>query len=164
MFKRRKRRKARRRALTVFILLAVLVLYAFNYSNSKVIADEYEVSLAGLPAAFEGYLIAIISDVHGNTFGEGNEDLLTPLRESRPDIIAITGDICDRKYPHDAIYGLLTQLVMGVVERQTTLDYYIRALAGENDKKIEPLLKGKSSIFYIIRLLLLKELKRKKKY
>lgn len=34
--------------------------------------------------------------------------------------------------------GLLTQLVMGVVEKQTTLDYYISVLAGENDKKIEP--------------------------
>ncbi|MBR6521279.1 MAG: metallophosphoesterase [Oscillospiraceae bacterium] len=111
MSKRRKRRKARRRGFALFILLAVLVLYAFNYSNSTIIFDEYEVSMSDLPAAFEGYRIAIISDVHGNTFGEGNEDLLTPLRESRPDMIAITGDICDKKYPPDAIPGLLAQLV-----------------------------------------------------
>lgn len=110
MFNRRKRKKARRRTLAIIVIL-VLIVYAFNYSNSKVIAEEYAVSIKDLPASFAGYRIAIISDVHGNTFGEGNEDLLTPLRDSRPDIIAITGDICDRKYPHDAIYGLLTQLV-----------------------------------------------------
>lgn len=110
MFNRRKRKKARRRHLAI-ILLLVLALYAFYYSNYKVVADEYEVSIKGLPAAFEGYRIAIVSDVHGNTFGEGNENLLAPLREQRPDIIAITGDICDRKYPSDAIPGLLAQLV-----------------------------------------------------
>ena len=48
-------------------------------------------------------------------------------------------DSAIKKHPLDPRdRGLLTQLVMGVVERQTTLDYYIRALAGENDKKIEP--------------------------
>lgn len=110
MFNRRKRKKARRRVFAIIVLL-LLVLYAFNYSNSTVIAEEYTVSISGLPAAFEGYRIAIISDVHGNTFGEGNEDLLAPLREHEPDMIAITGDICDRKFPPDAIPGLLAQLV-----------------------------------------------------
>lgn len=110
MIHRRKRKKARRRILAIIVIL-VLIVYAFNYSNSKVIAEEYAVSIKDLPAAFEGYRIAIISDVHGNTFGEGNEDLLTPLREHKPDMIAITGDICDRKYPPDAIPELLAGLV-----------------------------------------------------
>jgi len=109
MFNRRKRKKARRRILAIIVVI-VLIVYAFNYSNSKVIAEEYAVSIKDLPAAFDGYRIAIISDVHGNTFGEGNEDLLTPLREHKPDMIAITGDICDRKYPPDAIPELLAQL------------------------------------------------------
>lgn len=48
-------------------------------------------------------------------------------------------DSAIKKYPLDPRdRGLLTQLVMGVVEKQTTLDYYICALAGDNDKKIEP--------------------------
>ena len=111
MFNRRKRKKARRRVLAIFITVLLLVFYAFVYSNTVVVADEYRVSIKDLPAAFEGYRIAIVSDVHGNTFGEDNENLLEPLREQRPDIIAITGDLCDRKYPPDAIPGLLAQLV-----------------------------------------------------
>lgn len=48
-------------------------------------------------------------------------------------------DAAIKKYaPDPRDRGLLTQLVMGVVEKQTTLDYYISALAGANDKKIEP--------------------------
>ena len=110
MFHRRKRKKARRRVLAIIVIL-LLIVYAFNYSNSKIIADEYAVSIKDLPAAFEGYRIAIVSDVHGNTFGAGNEDLLTPLREQKPDIIAITGDICDDDYPPHTIHQLLAQLV-----------------------------------------------------
>ncbi len=48
-------------------------------------------------------------------------------------------DAAIKKYaPDPRDRGLLTQLVMGVVEKQTTLDYYISSLSGENDKKIEP--------------------------
>ncbi|MBR6654897.1 MAG: metallophosphoesterase [Oscillospiraceae bacterium] len=111
MFNRRKRKKARRRAFAIIAAALLLVFYAFVYSNSVVVADEYRVSIKDLPAAFEGYRIAIVSDVHGNTFGEDNENLLAPLREQQPDMIAITGDICDRKFPSDAIPGLLAQLV-----------------------------------------------------
>lgn len=109
MFNRRKRKKARRRLFTL-VLLAVLVLYAFNYSNSKIVADEYSVAMAGLPQGFEGYRIALISDVHGNSFGEDNEELLSLVRAGRPDIIALTGDICDEEYPAQTVRRLLEQL------------------------------------------------------
>ncbi|MBQ9080408.1 MAG: 16S rRNA (cytosine(967)-C(5))-methyltransferase RsmB [Clostridia bacterium] len=48
-------------------------------------------------------------------------------------------DAAIKKYemsPRDR--ALLTQLVMGVIERQTTLDYYISALSSMDDAKIEP--------------------------
>lgn len=109
MFNRRKRKKARRRLFTL-VLLAVLVLYAFNYSNSKIVADEYIVEIAGLPQGFEGYRIALISDVHGNSFGEDNEELLALVSEGRPDIIVLTGDICDEEYPADTVRRLMEQL------------------------------------------------------
>lgn len=109
MFNRRKRKKARHRLLAI-IIIVVLVVYAFNYSNSTIIADEYTVAISGLPAAFEGYRIAVVSDTHGNTFGEGNEDILSLLREHKPDIIALTGDICDKDYPPATMHRLMAQL------------------------------------------------------
>ena len=110
MFNRRKRKKARRRAF-IIILLVVLLVYAFNYSNSEIVAEEYTVTLAGLPESFEGYRIAQLSDIHGNSFGEDNIDILAILREQEPDIIAITGDISDDDNPPRNVRRLLEQLV-----------------------------------------------------
>ena len=109
MFNRRKRKKARRRVFAI-IVLALLVLYAFNYSNSTIIAEEYTVSVKGLPEAFEGYRIAVVSDTHGSSFGEGNEDILSLLREHKPDMIALVGDVCDATYPPETMHRLMEQL------------------------------------------------------
>lgn len=109
MFRRRKRKKARRRTFAL-ILLAVLLLYAFNYSNSKISVEEYSVELPGLPSAFEGFRIAHLSDIHGNSFGEDNCELISILRAQQPDIIAITGDISDDDNPPHTVHRLLQQL------------------------------------------------------
>ena len=48
-------------------------------------------------------------------------------------------DAAIKKYEPDARdRALLTQLVMGVIERQVTLDYYISALCNMDEGKIEP--------------------------
>ena len=50
-----------------------------------------------LPAAFDGYRIAHISDLHSAEMGTENEKLLTMLREAEPDRIAIKGDSIDSR-------------------------------------------------------------------
>lgn len=55
----------------------------------------YEVYSPRLPAAFEGYKIVQISDLHGAEFGEGNGKLLAAVKAEKPDIIVITGDLAD---------------------------------------------------------------------
>lgn len=50
-----------------------------------------------IPKAFNGYSIAHLSDLHSEEMGHRNESLLNMLRESHPDIIAITGDLLDCK-------------------------------------------------------------------
>jgi len=109
MFRRRKRKKARRRVFAIVIVL-ILVLYALNYNNSTIVADEYAVVINGLPESFEGYRIAVVSDTHGGSFGEDNEELLSLIRGRSPDIIALTGDICDENYPPETMHRLMEQL------------------------------------------------------
>lgn len=109
MFNRRKRKKARRRVFAV-ILLVLLLLYALNYSSTKMIAEEYTVTLAGLPEDFEGFRIAQLSDIHGNSFGEDNAELLSILLAQRPDMITITGDLTDDDHPPQTVRRLLEQL------------------------------------------------------
>ena len=49
------------------------------------------------PRAFDGCKIAHISDLHNTEIGKNNETLLNMLREAKPDIIAITGDLIDSR-------------------------------------------------------------------
>ncbi|MPN27482.1 hypothetical protein SDC9_174916 [bioreactor metagenome] len=50
----------------------------------------------GLPAAFDGYRIAVVSDVHGKEFGRDNRALLEQVDGLKPDLIALTGDVIDQ--------------------------------------------------------------------
>ena len=49
-------------------------------------------------AAFSGFRIEQVSDLHNAEFGEGNATLLKMLSECEPDIIVITGDLVDANY------------------------------------------------------------------
>lgn len=68
------------------------------YSVTRPIAVKpVEVPLARLPAAFDGFVIAQITDVHvGPTIGRAFlEELVDKTNALDPDIIAITGDLVD---------------------------------------------------------------------
>jgi predicted MPP superfamily phosphohydrolase len=65
------------------------------WSNVTLQLTTYTVASERLPAAFDGYRIAHVSDLHNAEMGDNNADLLAMLKEASPDIIAITGDIID---------------------------------------------------------------------
>lgn len=56
------------------------------------------VSGGRISAAFSGFRIAQVSDLHNAEFGENNAELLKLLSESKPDIIVITGDLIDASH------------------------------------------------------------------
>jgi predicted MPP superfamily phosphohydrolase len=58
---------------------------------------ELPVRILGLPRALDGYVIAQISDIHtGMYVGERElEEGLARLREARPDLLVVTGDLVD---------------------------------------------------------------------
>ena len=86
-------RAHKKRALLCAALLA-LILWTV-WGNTALELNTYSVSNRDLPAAFDGYRIAHISDLHNAEIGEGNETLLAMLKKAEPDIIAITGDLID---------------------------------------------------------------------
>ena len=53
-----------------------------------------------IPSEFSGFRIAQVSDLHNAEFGEENSLLLNSLSESKPDMIAITGDLVDAQHPN----------------------------------------------------------------
>ncbi|MCM1521200.1 MAG: metallophosphoesterase [Muribaculaceae bacterium] len=85
---------------------------------------EVEIEIEGLPAAFDGYRMVQVSDLHTGTYGDSNEYLervVSAINETGPDVILFTGDIVNsRSYeitPHisslsgltakDGVYAIL---------------------------------------------------------
>lgn len=84
---------------TVFLsllLFAAVIFTAFIIrDNMSFKVTEYTVSDKNLPAAFSGFRIAQVSDLHNASFGKDNCKLLERLKKEQPDIIVITGDLVD---------------------------------------------------------------------
>jgi uncharacterized protein len=97
------RRKPRGKPIMPRALLLILVLIFgisvyFFWDNNQIATTEYGYSNSKIPAAFDGFTIAQVSDLHNKMFGENQEYILAKLRLVAPDIIVITGDIIDRRH------------------------------------------------------------------
>jgi len=63
--------------------------------NTQIETTEYELHYENLPDTFDGFRIAVLSDIHAAVFGDSNEQLVAKVKAAKPDIIAITGDLID---------------------------------------------------------------------
>ena len=87
-----KRRRIFPIILIAFILLIGIMLYN---GNTQIETTEYELHYENLPDTFDGFRIAVLSDIHAAVFGDSNEQLVAKVKAAKPDIIAITGDLID---------------------------------------------------------------------
>lgn len=83
--------RRRRRGAFFWLLVLALIVYAFVYSNTKVILREYDVASPSLPSAFSGTRIAVIADTHGKF----DQRTLDAVFDADPDLILLVGDIID---------------------------------------------------------------------
>lgn len=68
-------------AAAIFLLLSVII------SNCYLEIKNYSIS--------DKARIVLLSDLHGNSFGKGNKNLLKKITELQPDIICLAGDFID---------------------------------------------------------------------
>ena len=104
---KRKNRPVRR--LCAAGLLAVLAAMGW-YENYTVRVLEQPIVSARLPEGFDGFRIAQISDLHAREFGKDNEHLVDLVRASKPDLIALTGDLADERRDPMALKPFLQAL------------------------------------------------------
>jgi predicted MPP superfamily phosphohydrolase len=107
----KKRRRRGRNVLLVLLAILVLTGAALADSNLRIVTTEYEVSPAGLPEGFDGFRIAVVSDLHGKRFETENARLAADLREASPDLIAVTGDLFDQSGQLDYVYETISMLL-----------------------------------------------------
>lgn len=87
----------------IIIITAVLLsLTAFGIfvamDNKRLTVSSITVKSQQAPGAFDGFVIAQISDLHNATLDENNEKIIKALKESAPDIIVVTGDMIDSRH------------------------------------------------------------------
>lgn len=88
----------KKRAVISIIAAALAALTAWTvWGNTTVGTTVIEVFSGELPAAFNGYRIAQISDLHNAELGEGNSRVIEILEREQPDLIVITGDMADSR-------------------------------------------------------------------
>lgn len=54
--------------------------------------------------------MAVLADLHSTIYGESQEDLIGAIREHKPDVIFLVGDIADDNVPHDGTKQLLEMI------------------------------------------------------
>ncbi len=93
------------------LLLPALAALGLWWGNNSIETDEYIFASAHLPAAFDGFRVVQLSDLHGKQFGEGNERLIAAVEAAKPDLIALTGDLVDATCTVDDVTPLIEGLV-----------------------------------------------------
>lgn len=92
-------KKQKRNILIVIIVLAVMILADFVWSNTYIEVKKLSAHFDNLPEGFDDCKIVQISDFH-NEWGKGYIDRLTEkVKDCEPDYIFVTGDSVDQIFP-----------------------------------------------------------------
>ena len=83
-----------KRVLVVIVLIAALCAWVFR-ANAALQVTEISVESPDIPEEFDGFRIAQVSDLHDAHLGKEHGKLIGALRDARPDIIVLTGDMVD---------------------------------------------------------------------
>lgn len=77
----------------LFLLGGVSFFPYLYFEKFSVAVRRFQVPVRNLPAAFDGFTILHLTDLHDKEFGTGGKDLLDLFRTLRFDLVALTGDL-----------------------------------------------------------------------
>lgn len=83
--------------LIIIIILSVLYLYC---ENNNLQISNYSITNNNFPVEFNNYKIVQISDFHNTKSKRLARDLVKEIKNQKPDIIVLTGDLIDANKEH----------------------------------------------------------------
>lgn len=91
--------KSKKKKKILLFVLIIITMIPIVISHNMLTVSEYTYASKEVPAAFEGFKIAQVSDLHNSSYGTGNDELVKKLITINPDIILLTGDSIDKYNP-----------------------------------------------------------------
>lgn len=103
------------------LLITLILVGVIVYQNKHIQVTEQKIKNEKIPDSFDGYKIAHISDIQNEYSEKKLTKLLNKIKNNKPDIIVITGDLVDaQKYDVDSTL----EVVKGLVEISPTYFVY----------------------------------------
>lgn len=99
------------KCLIIFICLVALSVVFFTWQNNGLVITKYEYTNPKLPAAFNNFTIAHVSDLHNKDF---HGKLIDKIKQQNPEMIVITGDLIDRRSTNIEIAEKFIQAVVKI--------------------------------------------------
>lgn len=87
----------RKRNAFKWIVVLILIILFCIWQNNDISTTQIDYFNDKIPEEFKGYRIVHISDLHNKQFGKDQMRLLKRINKADPNIIAITGDLVDRR-------------------------------------------------------------------
>lgn len=124
----------------IFLLfLAGVMLAGFH---NQLTLTEYRISNSRIPAGFDGYRMAVVTDLHAERFGEKQQELISLLRKSECDLICLLGDMVSHDTTDfspvweliDAMAGIPMVYVAG--NNELSLENYALFLSGLSSRSV----------------------------
>jgi len=82
------------RLLKRILILALLLLLTFAAFDPRLKVQKYTLEAEEITQPVR---VALITDLHSCSYGDGQTHLTRAIREQCPDIVLLGGDICDDK-------------------------------------------------------------------
>ena len=80
---------------SIICLLLILCGIYFYFENTTLEVSTYQIASNKIPNEFNNYKIIQISDFHNNTSSKLTKKLIEKIKNQKPNIIVITGDLID---------------------------------------------------------------------
>lgn len=90
----------------------------------------YKVASPKLPAAFDGFRVLHLSDLHSASFGKRNRRLFAAIDSARPDIIVMTGDMINGGEEH---FNVFLHLAASLAAQ-----YEVYYILGNHEQALKP--------------------------
>ena len=120
-----------RKLVKLFVAFTLVAALIFIFSNRYLSVKNYAVKSNKLPASFNGYKIALLTDLHNNSFGNNNDELLKKLEKAAPDLVLLGGDMVSTSDTDYSVFFNLAEKIAKSYDTYFVLGNHEQALGEE---------------------------------